>query len=105
MKIQLNTEVKDTDMGCYIEPTTGNMYSKTQFSEIKDTPSKSISKIKAQFEKLFIEAKSIIGCDTLDIRISQVKKTHIETYNAIHNGVISSFTANDFNVVVNINIS
>lgn len=27
MKIQLNTEVKDTDMGCYIDPTTGIMYS------------------------------------------------------------------------------
>jgi hypothetical protein len=105
MKIQLNAEVKDTDMGSYIDPITGNMYPKTQFSEIKDAPSKSISEIKAQFEKLFREAKSIIGCDTLDIRISQVKKTHIETYNAMHNGKISSFTEDDFNVVVNINIS
>ena len=105
MKIQLNAEVKDTDMGSYIDPTTGNMYPKTQFSEIKEAPSKSISEIKAQFEKLFIEAKSVIGCNALDIRISQKEKTHIETYNAMHNGVISSFTTNDFNVVVNINIS
>lgn len=105
MKIKLNAEVKETDMGSYIDPTTGNIYPKTQFSEIKDAPSKSISEIKDQFEKLFREAKSIIGCDTLDIRISQKEKTHIETYNAIHNGVISRFTGEDFNVVVNINIS
>lgn len=105
MKIKLNAEVKDTDMGSYIDPTTGNMYPKTQFSEIKDAPSKSISEIKAQFEELFREAKSIIGCDTLDIRISQKEKRHIETYNAMHNGVISCFTADDFDVVVNINIS
>ena len=45
MKIKLNAEVKDTDMGSYIDPTTGNMYPKTQFSEIKDAPSKSISEI------------------------------------------------------------
>ena len=105
MKIKLNAEVKDTDMGSYIDPTTGNMYLKTQFSEIKDVPSKSISEIKDQFEKLFIEAKSIIGCNTLDIRISQKEKTYIETYNAIHNDVIRCSTVNDFDVVVNINIS
>ena len=105
MKIKLNTEVEETNMGSYIDPKTGNMYPKTQFSEIKDVPSKSISEIKAEFEKLFREAKSIIGCNTLDIRVSQKEKTHIETYNAMHNGKISSFTADNFNVVVNINIS
>ena len=105
MKIQLNTEVKDTDMGCYIDPTTGNIYPKSQFSEIKDTPSKSISEIKAQFETLFREAKSIIGCNTLDIRLSQKEKTYLHTLNAKPDNAISYSTVNDFDVVVNINIS
>ena len=72
MKIKLNTEVEETNMGSYIDPKTGNIYPKTQFSEIKDAPSKSISEIKTEFEKLFKEAKSIIGCNTLDIRVFQI---------------------------------
>lgn len=105
MKIQLNTEVNDTDMGCYIDPTTGNMYSKTQYSEIKDTPSKSISEIKAQFEKLFREAKYIIGCDTLNIHISQKEKDCLKAFNAQPDCALRYSTVSDFDVVVNINIS
>jgi hypothetical protein len=105
MKIQLNAEVKDTDMGSYIDPITGNMYPKTQFSEIKDAPSKSISEIKDQFEKLFREAKSIIGCDTLDIRISQTEKVYLSAFKEQPDTAIRYSTVSDFDVVVNINIS
>lgn len=105
MKIQLNAEVKDTDMGSYIDPTTGNMYPKTQFSEIKDAPSKSISEIKAQFEKLFRETKSVLGCNTLDIRLSQKEMVTLHALHETPDSPVKYATVSNFDVVVNINIS